>query len=185
MKILAIDTTSQTCSVCLFDDGEYSEQSTFGPRQHAQRILPQIKALLSEAKTNLSDLDAIAFNRGPGSFTGLRLSASVSQALAFATNKPVIAISSLQALAEQARRLHGYEQVLAAIDARMQQVYYGFYSYHDSTWHLQGEELVINPADIPRPAKAIYHAIGTGWREYPEQLTNALTVQPKNIINNA
>jgi tRNA threonylcarbamoyladenosine biosynthesis protein TsaB len=95
------------------------------PRDHTRKILPMVQAVLEDAGISLSDLDAIAFGRGPGSFTGVRIGISVAQGLAFGAGVPLIGISTLAAMAQGAYRLDGAEQVLTAIDARMNEVYFG------------------------------------------------------------
>lgn len=123
-KILALDTSSELCSVSLFVDGELYSKSELAPRQHAQLLLPMIQSLVADQRVALKDLDAIAFGRGPGSFTGLRIAAGVTQGLAYGLDCPVVPVSNLQALALQSYRETGYEKVLVAIDARMDEVYW-------------------------------------------------------------
>src|SRR5574337_2025289 len=100
MNILAIETSSTVCSVALYWDGDIVSKQVLDPNQHAKVILPMIDELLSIAEINIKKLDAIAFGCGPGSFTGLRIAASVAQGLALAHHLPLISISSLQALAQ-------------------------------------------------------------------------------------
>lgn len=130
MKILAIDTTSGACSVALYDEGAVCERFFKAERDHTQRLLPMVDEVLAEGETGLGQLDAIAVSRGPGSFTGLRIAISCAQGLAFAADKPVVPVSSLAALAAGAVRTHDQWRgapVLAALDARMQEVYWGVF----------------------------------------------------------
>nr|VFJ96912.1 MAG: tRNA threonylcarbamoyl adenosine modification protein YeaZ [Candidatus Kentron sp. H]VFJ97120.1 MAG: tRNA threonylcarbamoyl adenosine modification protein YeaZ [Candidatus Kentron sp. H]VFK02851.1 MAG: tRNA threonylcarbamoyl adenosine modification protein YeaZ [Candidatus Kentron sp. H] len=127
MKILAIDTATDACSVALHLDGEYWGRHELAPRQHAEILLPRIRELLSEAGLSLNHLDALAFGRGPGAFTGVRIATSVAQGLAFGADLPVVPISSLHALAQGAWRERGERNLLAALDARMGEVYWGAY----------------------------------------------------------
>nr|VFK07335.1 MAG: tRNA threonylcarbamoyl adenosine modification protein YeaZ [Candidatus Kentron sp. FM] len=127
MKILAIDTATDACSVALHLDGDYREIHELAPRRHAEILLPRIRTLLSEAALSLRDLDALAFGRGPGAFTGVRIATGVIQGLAFGADLPVVPISSLHALAQGAWRERGEGNVLAAFDARMGEVYWGAY----------------------------------------------------------
>ena len=117
MKILAIDTSTQACSVAIYDGQHFYEQFEMLPRQHAKSILPMIEAQLTASGLKRNEIELLAFGHGPGSFTGLRIAASVIQGLAFALKKPVVAISTLQGLAQTAYREHGVTQALTAIDA--------------------------------------------------------------------
>lgn len=132
MKILAIDTTSGACSVALYDHGEVREVFVRAERDHTRRLLPMVEQILAEGQTSLSQVDTLAVSRGPGSFTGLRIAISCVQGLAFSADKPVVPVSSLAALACGAVRENPAwatqsAPVLAALDARMQEVYWGLY----------------------------------------------------------
>ncbi|NNJ83882.1 MAG: tRNA (adenosine(37)-N6)-threonylcarbamoyltransferase complex dimerization subunit type 1 TsaB, partial [Gammaproteobacteria bacterium] len=127
MKILAIDTATDACSVSLHMDGQYRDSHEIAPRKHAEILLPRIEALLSAAALSPRDLDALAFGRGPGAFTGVRIATGVIQGLAFGADLPVVPISSLHALAQGAWRERGEKNILAAFDARMGEVYWGAY----------------------------------------------------------
>ena len=124
MKLLALETANQQCSVCMVDN---TEELFFDldsrARAQTQTILPMIEQALGHAKIEASELTAIAFSRGPGSFSGVRINAAVAQALAWANDLPVVPVSTLQALAQAAYRLAGLTAVTAVIDARMNEVY--------------------------------------------------------------
>ncbi len=109
---------TEACSVALLHDGQVTSHYEVIPRQHAQKLLPMIKQLLADAGVALNAVDAIAFGRGPGAFTGVRIAIGVVQGLAFALQRPVLPVSNLAALAQGALRQHGVQQVAAAIDAR-------------------------------------------------------------------
>lgn len=162
MKILAFDTATEACSVAVWNDGALVERFELGQR-HAERILPLVDETLAEAGVVLNQLDAIAFGRGPGSFTGLRIGAGVAQGLAFGMDLPVVPVSSLAALALGAQA----PKVLSAIDARMQQVYWAVYA-RNATGRLEllGEEIVIAPADVPLPRETGWTGAGSGWDQY-------------------
>ena len=175
MKILAIDTSTEACSAALLIDGEVSSQYQLAPRKHSQLILKIIDELLSDADVPVSSLDAIAFGRGPGSFMGLRIAAGVVQGIAFAHDIPVIPISTLKAMAQRAYEKTNIENVLVAIDARMDEVYWGAYTLVNEQWKVDGEEQVISPdiIDLPSMLSAknkIWVAAGTGWDRYSERL---------------
>jgi tRNA threonylcarbamoyladenosine biosynthesis protein TsaB len=120
MKLLAFDTATDICTVAVWTDGSVHERCEIG-RRHAERLLVMIDEALADVGATLRSMDAICFGRGPGSFTGLRICAGVAQGLAFGADLPVVAVSSLAATAQYAQS----ERVLAAFDARMQQVYWG------------------------------------------------------------
>ncbi|ENU81509.1 tRNA (adenosine(37)-N6)-threonylcarbamoyltransferase complex dimerization subunit type 1 TsaB [Acinetobacter sp. ANC 4636] len=124
MKLLALETANEHCSVCLVEDSHsvffaLNEQA----KAQTQTLLPMIEQGLSQQGLTTSQLDVIAFSRGPGSFSGVRINAAVTQALAWANDLPVIAVSTLQALAQAAYRIHGLREVTAVLDARMKEVY--------------------------------------------------------------
>lgn len=170
MKILALDSATESCSVALQLDDAVLQRSQLAPREHAALLLPMVQALLAEAGLPLAALDAIAFGRGPGSFTGVRIAAGVTQGLAFAAELPVIPLSTLAALAQGAWREHGAQQVAAAIDARMGEVYWGLYRARDGVMVLEGEEGVFAPALVPPPRESGYTGYGSGWATYGDLL---------------
>ncbi|MGP5337563.1 tRNA (adenosine(37)-N6)-threonylcarbamoyltransferase complex dimerization subunit type 1 TsaB [Psychrobacter maritimus] len=127
---LAMDTVFDQCSIAILDaNGQVlSSHTETGKRQQTQQILPMIDAALSEANLRLADIKALIFNRGPGAFSGIRINTAVVQALSVAHDLPCVGISSLQAIAQCAYKKYGLTQVYSALDARMQQVYFGQYS---------------------------------------------------------
>ena len=166
MKLLALDTATEACAVALWLDGQVLERNELGGK-HAERLLPMVNALLAEAGISLKQLDAIAFGRGPGSFTGLRIGAGVTQGLAFGANLPVIPISSLAALAQGVDA----PQVLAAFDARMQQVYWGAYQRGpDGLMEPVMPETVVDPVNAPLPPGTGWVVAGSGWDAYKDIL---------------
>lgn len=171
MKILAVDTSTEACSAALLLDGEARERYRIAPREHAALILPMVESLLAEAGLALVQLDALAFGRGPGSFTGVRIGTGVIQGLAFGADLPVVPVSSLAAIAQGAYREKGAERVLAAIDARIQEVYWGAYQCSGAgVMELAGVECVCRPAEVPVPEGNGWFGAGTGWGAYPEEL---------------
>jgi tRNA threonylcarbamoyladenosine biosynthesis protein TsaB len=169
MKILALDTATEACSVALGVDERVLERYVELERGHAERILPMIDTLLAEAGLALSQLDALAFGRGPGGFTGVRLAASVAQGLAFGAGLGVVPVSDLAAVAQRAAQLApGAGRVLVVNDARMREVYWAEYDVAPILRPL-GEERVAAPADVVLPAAGVaWVAAGRGLAAWPE-----------------
>jgi tRNA threonylcarbamoyladenosine biosynthesis protein TsaB len=170
--LLALDTATEACSVALLHDGRVLSHYEVIPRLHAQRLLPMIQTLLGEAGIALSAVDALAFGRGPGAFTGVRIAVGVVQGLAFALERPVLPVSTLATIAQRAYREHGAEQVAVAIDARMDEVYWGCYRIHQGEMQLAGSEAVLPPEQVslPRGSAGQWFGAGTGWG-YASRLT--------------
>lgn len=124
-RILAIDTATEACSVALYNQGETLAHFELCAREHTQRILPLVQQILAEAGLSLKQLDALAFGRGPGSFTGVRIGIGIAQGLSLGAELPLLPVSTLQTMAQGAYRQTGADRVLAAIDARMGEVYWG------------------------------------------------------------
>lgn len=174
MKILAIDTATEACSVALLDQGDCHEIFEIIPRQHTERVLPMVDELLAEAGISLSQLDALAFNCGPGSFTGVRVGTSVAQGLAFSCDLPVIPVSSLAALAQLAFREEKKEKVLSAIDARMNEIYWGCYQLESGLMKLVVEEKVSPVTKIEKQGE--WHCLGSGWDSFQTELNQSALV---------
>jgi tRNA threonylcarbamoyladenosine biosynthesis protein TsaB len=171
LRILAIETATAACSAALYVDGEINERHALAPREHATLILPMIDALLAAAGVPVGALDAVAFGRGPGSFTGVRIAASVAQGIAFAADLPVVAVSTLATLALGAMRETGEHRVMAALDARMAEVYWGLYVREPGSLpQLQREECVCAPQDVVLPESGAWLAAGSGWASYRQEL---------------
>lgn len=159
MKLLAIETSTEACSVAVYADGALLARHELAPRRHTQLVLPWADALLAEAGLRKSQLDAIAVGRGPGAFTGVRLAIALVQGLALALDRPVLPVSTLAVLAMQGDG----GQILAAIDARMGEVYLGrFVRDAEGLVSPGDDELLCPPADAPRPPVAV-HGVGTGF----------------------
>jgi len=180
MKILAIDTATEQCSATVVaDDATWSRVAPTA-RAHADLILPMIDDVLRESALKLGDMDCLAFGRGPGSFTGVRIAVSVIQGLALAADKPVVGVSNLAAVAQQAVSVHTMPtggDILVCMDARMQEVYWAHYRVGlGGNVELVGSEQVSPPAavtcaavDRRLPASGVETlGVGTGWRAYSE-----------------
>lgn len=185
--LLALDTATEACSVALLHNGEVLSHYEVIPRMHAQRLLPMIKQLLAEAEVPLSALDAIAFGRGPGAFTGVRIAIGVVQGLAFALERPVLPVSNLAVLAQRCLREHGAQQVAAAIDARMDEVYWGCYRAEQGEMRLVGIEAVLPPerACLPRDASGDWFAAGTGWGTFAARIPVVTSAQDAAMLPHA
>ncbi|MDF2940458.1 MAG: hypothetical protein K0R66_1100 [Gammaproteobacteria bacterium] len=167
-NILAFDTSTDSCTVALQANGKAYSRHSIEPRKHNELLLPMIDALLKEAKLSFAQLDAIAFGAGPGSFVGVRIAVAVAQGLAFAANKPVITISSLQAMAQTAFRESTIRKAQLIVDARMQQAYIGLYEEHS------GLMLPVKPDSI----QAFDQVVLESRFEKIEILPNAIDILP-------
>jgi len=173
LKLLAIDTTSEACSAALLYQQTIVERYEVAPRQQSQLILPMMQSLLDAAELQLSDLDALAFTRGPGSFTGIRIAASIIQASALVADLPVVLVSSLQCLAQGAHREFQTEQVFTAIDARMNEIFCANYRLgKDAIMHACETEKLINPERLQSISLTDFIGVGSGWDQYHSILTS-------------
>ena len=176
LKLLALDTSTEACSVALCYNDQLLTLDEVCPQQHSKRILPLVQQLLAEAGTSLTQLDGIVFGRGPGSFTGVRIGVGVTQGLAFGADVPVYGVSTLAAMAQAAQRLYAAKQVIAAIDARMAEVYIGSFVLQNGLMQPGSSEVAIKPQDISGfGLSGEVHAVGTGWQTYAEALLQKQT----------
>ena len=175
MKILAIDTATEACSVALAVGDELVERFELAPREHAALVLPWVRELLVEADLQILQLDGIAFGCGPGSFTSLRIGLGVVQGLALGADLGVLPVSSLRALAQAAYESSGEEHIAAMTDARMQQVYCGFFKVDDiGLAQACAEEAVLSPAAVKAPAEHSWVGAGNGFDQYRVELEQAM-----------
>jgi tRNA threonylcarbamoyladenosine biosynthesis protein TsaB len=182
MKLLAVDTATEACSAALFIDGAVHEQFELASKKHTQLILPMIDSLMAEAGLRPSDLDALAFGRGPGSFTGLRIATGVIHGIALAADLPVVPVSTLAALAQDYFANKAAAPVaesspkvaFTAMDARMGEIFWGVYRYDPSGFvTLLGREAVTPAEHVEFPALSGI-GLGSGWAAYPAVLSNRL-----------
>ena len=167
VRILAIDTTTEACSVALYRDGQIRLRHVVAPRRHTELVLPMIDELLSEVGMPLSALDALAFGCGPGSFTGVRIATGVVQGLSYGAGLSVVPISDLAALAQQAIDIQECGSVLASLDARMGEVYWARYQAGaDGLAVLADEEYLTPIAALPAPRDDDSYRAGSGWGVY-------------------
>lgn len=178
MNLLAIETSTESCSVALLCADGIFERSELAPRRHAGRVLPMAEAVLKEAGLQRKQLDGIAVGRGPGAFTGVRLGVSVAQGLAFALALPVVPVSSLAALAMQAP--NDDAAILALIDARMGEVYAGTFRHAAGGLVVaMGDECVCSPQALSWPSAPAWNVIGSGWRAGGEVLAARFRPPPR------
>lgn len=177
LTLLALDTSTEACSVALLREGSVLSRHSISQHDHTKRILPMIDAVLAESECVLSEVDGIAFSRGPGSFTGIRIGIGIAQGLALGADKPLIAVSTLEILAQGAYRVSGATDVIAAIDARMNEVYIAQYHYKRlGQWNLIGKEDVVVPALVHEKITTNHNqtlfSAGTGFEMYPDLIPN-------------
>lgn len=174
MKLLALDTSTHACSAALFIDGEICARFELTPKAHTKLLLPMIDSLLAETGLNLTQLDALAFGAGPGSFTGLRIATGVVQGLAFGADLPVVPVSTLAALAQTLLP----ELAFVAMDARIGEIFWGVYQKNaDDFMELVGKEVVLPVSHITFPNQNAV-GIGSGWQIYKQELT----LQTQNLV---
>jgi len=174
VNLLAVETATEACSVALVTGGHVASRHLESPRAHGDRLLELIDEVLDEAGLERTQLDALAFGRGPGGFTSLRIGTGVVQGIAFALDLRVIPVSTLATLAQGAHRVAGAQRVIAAIDARMGEIYCGSFELDpDGCMKPATPEAVTAPEEFKGPEGQGWHAAGTGWETYHEVLTAA------------
>ena len=185
VTLLAIDTNTEACSVALMIENEILTRFEVVPRQHNQKILPLIDEILSEASICRENIDAIAMAKGPGAFTGVRITAGVVQGMAFGLDKPVIPVSTLAVLSQGAFRMYGESYILPAIDARMDEVYWAGYQVGNQEPKLLIPESVNCPSDCTTPEKILadvdWVGVGTGWKFKDQIPMNVKAFYPENL----
>jgi tRNA threonylcarbamoyladenosine biosynthesis protein TsaB len=181
MRVLAVDTATEACSVALLSGDELIGRSAEGGLSHAQQILGMVDEVLAEAQVSLSMLDGIAASIGPGAFTGARISVAVAQGLAFGAGLRVAPVTTLEALALQVMR-SGAAQALACLDARMGEVYWGCFVAHAKRGLVASSTARVGPPDsVVLPVPGVYRGIGRGFAAYPALASlPGLTLDPKD-----
>lgn len=180
--LLALDTATEACSVALLYKNNIYNCYDVIPRLHAQQILPMIHNVLNEAGCALEEIDGLAFGCGPGAFTGIRIATGIVQGLAFALDKPVIPVSNLAIIAQRAWREYQLEHIAVAIDARMNEIYWGCYTLQDGEVSLVGDELVIAPECVKLPMSTTsWSGVGTGWK-YATQIPVSCDIVDSNLL---
>lgn len=185
MKLLAIDTSTEACSAALWLDGEVRERFEISGRDHTQKLMPQVSSLLAEADVSFKQLDGIVCGHGPGSFAGVRIGVGYVKGLGLALDRPVLGVSSLAMLALRAAREHKCTQVLSAIDARMNEVYFGAFEVLEGKLRELAPETVAAPAMIPKMPAGRWLATGTGWGAYRDALGSSTQVDLVEVLHEA
>ncbi|RAH38816.1 MULTISPECIES: tRNA (adenosine(37)-N6)-threonylcarbamoyltransferase complex dimerization subunit type 1 TsaB [unclassified Halomonas] len=169
--LLALDASSSACSAALLRrregvDDEVISRFELTPRAHTRRLMPMVDEVLAEAGVAPAELDAVAYGHGPGSFTGLRIAAGTAQGLAFGLDRPLLGVSTLQALALGAHLRHRYRYLVTALDARMGEIYAAAWQCFDGRVECLAEEAVLPPERLRLPEAHADHdwvGVGSGW----------------------
>lgn len=177
MNILALDTSTEHCSIALFLSGRIISEHILAGQRHSELLLPLLHELLLANNVTLSQLDGIAFGAGPGSFTGLRIACGVAQGLSFATNNPLIGVSTLEALAQKS----GNNKVIATLDARMGEIYHAAYKKNDDHWVTISEPIVCLPQNAPALPGHNWVGCGSGFDVYTKELSHLYNEQLLDI----
>ena len=171
MRILALETSTEWCSVAVGDGTDWYLRDEHAGQSHSERLLPMVDAALASAGWSLRSLDGLAFAAGPGSFTGIRIGCGVAQGLALGADLPVVPVPTLAAVAQDAFRARGWTRVLACLDARMREVYVAAYARDGGLWREVAAPAVVPPAEVsPPPAvdERGWFGAGNGFAAYPE-----------------
>jgi tRNA threonylcarbamoyladenosine biosynthesis protein TsaB len=168
LRILAVETSTERCSVAVGDGVRWLVRDEAAGQSHSERALAMCAELLAEAGFALSRLDGIAFGAGPGSFTGVRIACGLAQGLALADGLPVVPVPTLAALAQAAWTSGGRERVVACLDARMREVYVAAYARRGETWVEVAAPAVLPPAAVAGLGGAGWFGAGSGFGAYPD-----------------
>lgn len=174
VNLLAIETSTEACSAAVHADGRVFARAELAPQRHAELILPMCEAVLAEAGLSLRDLDGLAFGRGPGAFTGVRIATGVIQGIALGTGLKVAAVSSLAALAQGIVRTRKAGHVLAGMDARMGEIYVAAYAAEQGMATAASAEQLGRAADVVLPQDGRWSGAGTAFAAYEETLRERL-----------
>ncbi|GEN28657.1 tRNA (adenosine(37)-N6)-threonylcarbamoyltransferase complex dimerization subunit type 1 TsaB [Halovibrio variabilis] len=186
LHLLALDASSSACSAALLrqDDAGTACLARFEmtPRAHTRRLMPMVDAVLAEAQVSPSQLDAVAFGRGPGSFTGLRIAAGVAQGLAFGLDCPLLGVSTLEALALQGHRRYHLRHIVTALDARMGEVYVATWHCLKDTITAMSAEAVLAPETLRLPGdETDWVGVGSGFTLWEQFSTEVQLNMPQSL----
>ena len=178
MKILALDTSTEYCSVALWRDGDVDARDALAGQRHSELLLPMVDELLGRHGLQVNDLDGIAFGQGPGSFTGLRIACGVTQGLAFGASLPVVGVSTLLALAHAARAGHA----ICCLDARMGEIYHAAYACTADRWTEVRAPVLCAPEEAPLLPAGAWTGCGSGFIAHEAALKRRYGGQLSAII---
>jgi len=181
MQILALDTSTEYCSVALWRDGSVIERCDLVGQRHSEVLMEMVDSVLCEADAKLTQLDGIAFGMGPGSFTGVRIACGSAQGLALGSNLPVAGVCTLEALAEAS----GKPRVVAALDARMGELYLAAYEKRDGVWMTVIEPCLCRPEIAPMVTGSEWFGTGSGFASHGDALTARLAGQLQGVDGGA
>jgi len=180
VKILALETSSDLCSAALWLDGKVDAREARAGQQHSELLLPMVNALLAGHKLKAADLDGIAFGRGPGSFTGLRIACGVAQGMAFGANLPVVGVSTLLAVAQAS----GAQRAVCCLDARMGEIYHAAYERRGDAWQTVHEPALCKPDSAPALPDGKWTGCGNGFAAYRAALAQRYAGSIERVIEN-
>lgn len=172
MKLLAIETSTEACSVGLLIDNQLKTDHRLAPQQHGKLVLPMIDALMSDAGLQPAQLDGVVYGRGPGSFTGVRIGVALTQGIALGADLGVIGISTLQSVAQGVHRVHGDTHVSVSLDARMSEVYHAAFVVGDAGLAMPVTDEVVCPPEAIAELDTAQAWVwcGSGAERYPDTL---------------
>ncbi|WP_154224028.1 tRNA (adenosine(37)-N6)-threonylcarbamoyltransferase complex dimerization subunit type 1 TsaB [Marinicella rhabdoformis] len=183
MKLIAIETATENCSVALLSEGQISQKQAEEPRKHAELVLPYLDELLQRSGVQKKDIEGIVFGNGPGAFTGVRIAIGVVQGLALALDVPVLGVSTLRNMAQGAWQAGIRGELLVANDARMNEVYWASFELSDAGIdQKQGDQLAA-PDDLP--LSGFDHAMGNAFKTFPELIEKASMTCDAEALPNA
>jgi len=181
MHILALDTSTEFCSVALWQNGVVVERCEMVGQRHSEVLIEMVDTLLRDADVKLAQLDGIAYGMGPGSFTGVRIACGSTQGLALGANLPVAGVCTLQALAEA----YGKPRVIAALDARMAELYLAAYEKRGGIWVTLIEPCLCRPEDAPMLSGADWFGAGSGFAAHGDALARRYAGQLQGVDGTA
>ncbi|MGA7594469.1 MAG: tRNA (adenosine(37)-N6)-threonylcarbamoyltransferase complex dimerization subunit type 1 TsaB, partial [Gallionella sp.] len=173
MRVLALDTSTEYCSVALWEDGAVTGCCELAGQKHSEILIGLLDAVLAQAGLTLAQLDGIAFGKGPGSFTGVRIACGAAQGLAFGAELPVAGICTLEALAEASGKM----RVIAALDARMGEIYHAAYEKLNGFWEERSSPCLCKPEDAPPVSGIEWCGVGSGFAMHGKTLEHGYAGQ--------
>lgn len=181
MKLLALETSTEYCSVALYQDGVISERFELVGQKHSELLIDMIAAVLNDVQLSLAELNGIAYGAGPGSFTGVRIACGTTQGLALGANLPVYGVCTLQALAQAS----GHNRVIAALDARMGEIYHAVYELQQGEWKALSEPSLCKAEEAPQVEGDGWFGVGSGFATYSDALHTRYDCQLQGVDGTA